>query len=116
MSYYLAHFVSWLCCRLPGGFCEWLGRVFGRLTWPLVPGKRRRMAKENICRCLGVDEAAADRIARASWIRFGPMLFEVLRFPVIKEQMAQYALQRYGNGDQARNIVDSTSWEAFGYK
>ena len=90
MSYYLAHFVSWLCCRLPGGFCEWLGRVFGRMTWPLVPGKRRRMAKENICRCLGVDEAAAERIARASWIRFGPMLFEVLRFPVIKEQMAQY--------------------------
>jgi len=90
MSYYLAHFVSWLCCHLPGSFCDWLGRCLGQMTWPLVPAKRRRMARENIQRCLATDEQETGRIARASWVRFGPMIFEVLRFPVIKRQIDRY--------------------------
>lgn len=32
-----------------------------------------------------------------------------------KEQLSQYALQRYGNGDQARKLVNSTDWKSFGY-
>ena len=40
--------------------------------------------------CLQVDEREAERIAKASTVRFGPMLFEVLRFPLIKRRIADY--------------------------
>ena len=90
MSYYLAKFFSCLCCLLPGRFCDWLGGWIGRLTWSLVPRRRRRMASENIQRCLGMDAVAAERVAKASWVRFGPMLLEVLRFPVLRNHMADY--------------------------
>ena len=79
MSYYLAKIFSYICCLLPARFCDWLGNQLGRLTWLVVPQKRKRMARENIQRCLEVDAAEAERIAKASWVRFGPMLLEVLR-------------------------------------
>ena len=90
MAYYLALAISRICCLLPGGFCDWLGRLLGRLTWPLVPARRKTLAQDNIKLCLQVNEQEARRIARASWERFGPMLFEVLRFPVLKQHMAEY--------------------------
>ena len=40
--------------------------------------------------CLGTDERESKRIAKESALRFGPMLFEVLRFPVIVHHMADY--------------------------
>ena len=40
--------------------------------------------------CLGTDERESERIAKESAVRFGPMLFEVLRFPVIVRHMADY--------------------------
>ena len=41
------------------------------------------MAKENIKDCLGVDETEAEKIARESVYRFGRMLIEVLKYPLI---------------------------------
>ena len=72
--------------------CNSLGRFLGRLTWKAVPKKRKQLAKDNIMRCLGVDEAEAERIAKASWVQFGPMLMEVLRYPKLIENgtMQQY--------------------------
>ena len=90
MSYYMMLFFSKLFCLLPGSFCDWLGNVLGSLTWQAIPGKRRRMAVDNVAACLGVGEAEAERIAKKSWQRFGPMLFEVLRFPVLKKEFASY--------------------------
>ena len=90
MTYYLTRLFSWLCCRLPGGFCSALGEFLGKCTWPLVPKRRRQMAVENIKICLGVDEAEAERIARASWVRFGPMTFEVMRFPVLRDRFSEF--------------------------
>ncbi len=84
MAYHFARFMSWLCCLLPGCFCERLGIFLGALTWYLVPSRRREMAVNNARVCLGVDERRARQIVRDSWIRFGPMLFEVMRFPVLK--------------------------------
>ena len=52
MSYYLAKIFSYICCLLPARFCDWLGNQLGRLTWLVVPQKRKRMARENIQRCL----------------------------------------------------------------
>ena len=90
LAYYFAKATSFILCILPAGFCEWLGVTLGKLTWCFVPRKRRRMARDNVMRCLGVDEAEADRIAKASWVRFGPMLMEVMRFPKILEHMDDY--------------------------
>ena len=90
MSYYLAKIFSYICCLLPARFCDWLGNQLGRLTWLVVPQKRKRMARENIQRCLEVDAAEAERIAKASWVRFGPMLLEVLRFPVLRNHLTEY--------------------------
>ncbi len=90
LSYYLMLLFSKFCCLLPASLCEWLGRGLGSFAWCVIPRRRKRMAKENIMRCLAVEEAEAERIARASTVRFGPMLFEVLRFPVLKAEMKDY--------------------------
>ena len=89
-AYYLLKVLSWVCCRLPRGCCEWMGRMLGAALWPLVPKKRKDLAREQVRKCLGVDEKEAERIARASSVRFGPMLFEVLRFPVIRRHIGEY--------------------------
>jgi Kdo2-lipid IVA lauroyltransferase/acyltransferase len=90
MSYYLALWFSRFCCCLPGRLCDTIGELLGWVTWPFVPGRRKKMAEENIMFCLKVCKNEAERIAKASWVRFGPMLFEVLRFPVLKKCMHTY--------------------------
>ena len=90
LSYYLLKALSKLCCLLPRGACEVIGRVLGALAWPLVPKRRKKLAKDQIMMCLGVDEKEAERLAKASSVRFGPMLMEVLRFPVIRKHIGDY--------------------------
>ena len=92
MIYYVMKFFRWIACRFSMDSCNSLGRFLGRLTWKAVPKKRKQLAKDNIMRCLGVDEAEAERIAKASWVQFGPMLMEVLRYPKLIENgtMQQY--------------------------
>jgi KDO2-lipid IV(A) lauroyltransferase len=67
-----------------------LGRGLALMLWPFVPKKRKLLARQQIMDCLQVDEKEAERIAKESTLRFGPMLFEVLRSPVIKRQMDEY--------------------------
>lgn len=90
MDYFVMKLISKICCVLPASFCEQLGRLLGRLSWHVIPKKRRKMARENVMQCLGVDETQAELIARKSWERFGPMFFEVMRFPVLKETFGDY--------------------------
>ena len=87
--YFLEKCLSFFCCLLPECVCEWLGNALGALTWPLVPKKRRKLATDNVMQCLGVSEGEAERIAKASWVRFGPMAFEVLRFPRFKGRLRE---------------------------
>lgn len=90
MLYYVLKAISWLVCALPRGCCEILGRALGNLAWLVVPQKRKKMAVNQIKMCLDIDDAEANRIAKESTVRFGPMLFEVLRFPVIKKNPEAY--------------------------
>lgn len=90
LAYYFARFASFILCILPSGFCECIGKLFGELTWHVVPKKRRSMACDNVMRCLRVDEKEAERIAKASWVRFGPMLMEVMRFPKLKNHFGDF--------------------------
>ncbi|AOH47269.1 lipid A biosynthesis acyltransferase [Selenomonas sp. oral taxon 920] len=89
-SYYAVKFLSRILCLLPHGIAMALGAVLARLAWIFVPAKRRTLAREQIMRCLDVSEPEAERIARESSLRFGPMLMEVLRFPVMKPRMRDY--------------------------
>lgn len=89
-AYYLVKFLSFVLCFLPKGGSDSLGRGLALFLWPFVPKKRKLLAKKQIMDCLQVDEQEAERIAKESTIRFGPMLFEVLRFPVIKEHIDDY--------------------------
>ena len=92
LSYHFARLASCLACLLPGSLAEIIGRGLGALAWMVIPKWRKAMARENIRLCLGVDEAGADRIAKESVVRFGPMTMEVLRFPVLKRQMERYVV------------------------
>lgn len=90
MLYYILKAISALACALPRSLCESLGRGLGHFAWLVVPRKRKDLARCQIKMCFDVDDIEANRIARESTVRFGPMLFEVLRFPIIKKQPEKY--------------------------
>lgn len=85
MQYYLVKCFSGFIRLLPPKLRHGIGGLIGSLCWPLVPAKRRKMAIDNICRSLGVDEHQAYSLARASAVRFGPMFMEVLAMPQLSE-------------------------------
>lgn len=123
MSYYIMKAVSVIACLLPRGICEWLGRGLGNFVWLVIPQKRKVLARTQIMKCLGTDKAEADRIAKASTVRFGPMLFEVLRFPIIKKNPQGYVrieglekLQQGMAGGKGAIIAaaHSGNWELMG--
>ena len=90
LSYHIFKVISWVACLLPRFVCEAAGTALGNLAWLVVPAKRKNLAVNQVKTCLQVDEREAERIAKASTVRFGPMLFEVLRFPLIKRRIADY--------------------------
>ena len=104
LSYYAVKLLSRIVCLLPHGFAMRLGAGLARLAWPFVPTQRKILARRQVMRCLGADETEAARIARASSLRFGPMLMEVLRFPVMKPRMSDY-VTIVGAVDEARAAV-----------
>lgn len=90
MLYYLLKIVEKIICFLPENIAMILGKIFGKITWLLVPKKRKIMAIDNIKRSLNLDEKKAKEIAKSSWVRFGPMFVEVLRFSKIKNNLDKY--------------------------
>ena len=90
MLYYIMKFFSRICCLLPRSFCLWLGNLLGQVTWVLVPDRRKRMAIDNVKKCLMLTENEAASIAKKSWTRFGYMIIEVLRFPLMKNNITDY--------------------------
>ncbi|XFO68112.1 Phosphatidylinositol mannoside acyltransferase [Sporomusa silvacetica DSM 10669] len=91
MLYYLVKIVSRFVCILPRALRRNLGMVIGRLCWPLVSKKRRKMAIDNISRSLGITEEQAETIAKSSGIRLGPMFMEVLHMPRLnKDNINKY--------------------------
>lgn len=125
LAYYFACLVSRIACLLPRSVAEHVGLALGNLAWLVIPGWRRKMAVENIVLCLGTDPSAAERIARASVVRFGPMLMEVLRFPVLKKHMKEYvtiegdeylqdAMEQGGGKGGIIATAHSGNWELMG--
>lgn len=90
MSYYLVLLISKIVCLLPWSLCRKIDRLIAEIIYPFVPARRKKMSRENIMRCLNVNETEAERISKASTIQFGSILFEVLRFPVLKDNMKSH--------------------------
>ena len=90
LSYYLVLMISKFVCLLPWSFCRKIAGLISQIAWPFVPKRRKKMARENIIQCLQVDEVEAERISKASAMQWGDLLFEVLRFPVLKKTMKEH--------------------------
>ncbi|MDU2063704.1 MAG: lysophospholipid acyltransferase family protein [Sporomusaceae bacterium] len=89
--YILIKALSKLICLLPSALRYGLGRGLGQFFWLLVPKKRRLLSCENMQQALGIDAARAQKLTKASAVRFGPMLMEVLYLPkVTKETIAAH--------------------------
>ena len=89
-TYYLAKFLSKIACILPFCVCENIGKALGNFAWLVIPKWRKNLAINNAKECLNIDEAQAAEIAKKSTVRFGPMVMEVLRFPLIKEDIKSH--------------------------
>lgn len=72
------------------------GDALGKFFWLLVPGRRKRLAVANLLRTgLAKDEKEAERIAKASAVRFGPLGVSMFRFPLLtKENISEYVTIR----------------------
>lgn len=90
VTYYLAKILSKTACLLPQNICEIIGLALGNLAWLLIPKWRKELATKNVKECLKTNEEQAVEIAKKSTVRFGPMVMEVLRFPIIKKNMESY--------------------------
>ena len=67
---------------LPKGAQHIFGRWLGVFFWTFVPKKRKELAVRQILECkITSDRNEAERIAKESVLRFGPMMVEVLTFP-----------------------------------
>ena len=90
LSYRAVKLLSHFVCLLPHRAAMMIGAGLARLLWPFIPARRKRLAQTQIEHCLHVSPAEAARIARESTLRFGPMLMEVLRFPVLRRHIEDY--------------------------
>lgn len=87
MSYHFARLLSRLICILPWRLCLLLGDVIALIAWIFLPSRRKKLSRENIMRCLRVDEQRAERISKAAAVQYGQVLMEVLRFPELRSTM-----------------------------
>lgn len=109
---------------LPLKFALTLGRGLASLIWIFLPAKRKRLATENIRRCLNVTQDEAERIARESTVQFGTIFIEVLSFPKLKKNMAHHVkviglkyLTQYKNSSERGAVImtcHSDNWELMG--
>lgn len=90
LSYRAVKLLSHFVCLLPHRAAMMIGVGLARLLWPFIPARRKRLAQTQIEHCLHVSPAEAARIARESTLRFGPMLMEVLRFPILRRHIEDY--------------------------
>lgn len=85
LGYYIVKLFSKFMCIAPLWLRKLLARFLGSVAVLVVPRWRMQMAEANIRECLGVSEARAQQIAEDSLHRFGRMVVEVMRFPLLNE-------------------------------
>ena len=96
LTYYIMKLVSKVFCILPWRVGLAFGNCLGRLGLMFVPEWRMRMAAANVQECLGVSPEEARKIADQSVVKFGRMIIEVLRFPLLNPETIQSVVKTDG--------------------
>ena len=86
LGYYIVKLFSKLMCVSPKWLRNLVASLLGGIACAFIPKWRMDMATANVMECLGVDEARARQIADGSLRRFGRMIVEVMRFPLLKPE------------------------------
>ena len=90
LGYYAIHFFSKIMCILPLCLRKLFAAFVGSVAVLVVQKWRLLMAQANVQECLGVSPERAKQIAEDSLRRFGRMVVEVLRFPLLnKDNISQ---------------------------
>ena len=90
LGYYIVKLFSKIMCILPKCLRNLFASFLGSVAVLVVPKWRLQMAAANVQECLGVSPERARQIAEDSLHRFGRMVVEVLRFPLLnKDNIAQ---------------------------
>ena len=90
MSYRFARLMSRLICFLPWSLCLMIADALASIAWIFLPRRRKNLSRDNIMRCLHVDELRAEQISKAAAIQYGQVLIEVLRFPILRSTMKSH--------------------------
>ena len=124
LTYYVMKLVSKIFCLLPLSMGMTFGNGLGRLALKFVPEWRMRMAAANVEECLHVSPEEAKEIAVQSVVKFGRMVIEVLRFPllnretiesVVKTDGLEYLEEAYAKGKGALMCTGHFgNWELLG--
>ena len=96
LAYYVMKLVSKIFCILPWSVGLAFGKCLGRLALLIVPEWRMRMAAANVEECLHVPPEEAQKIAEASVLKFGRMIMDVLRFPLLNRETIDAVVQTDG--------------------
>ena len=94
LAYYVVKFFSWIMCVAPKCLRNLTAAILGGIAVVATPKWRMQMAAVNIQECLGVDQARAQQIAEKSLRRFGRMVVEVMRFPLLNKDNICYDLSK----------------------
>ena len=124
IPYYFLKFLSKIICLLPINFSIKFGRGLASFLWLFLPNKRKKIATDNICRCLNVSYPDANRIAKESTVQCGSIFVEVLAFPLLKKIMHSHVkviglehLTNYKSSSQRGAVImtcHSDNWELMG--
>lgn len=96
LGYYIVKLFSKLMCISPRFVRNLLVHFLGSVAVLVVPRWRMQMAEANIRECLGVSDERAKQIAADSLHRFGRMVIEVMRFPLLNEKTIHEQVQVEG--------------------
>lgn len=91
-TYRLLKGLGAFCCGLSEQGAIRAGKALGSFFWLVVPKRRKTLAVKNILRAgITTDTKEAERIAKASAVRFGPLGVSMFRFPLLnKDNIHQY--------------------------
>ena len=124
LAYYAMKLISKIICLLPWSLVRILGAGLGQVALWVTPKWRLEMAAANVQECLGLPEAKARQVAAQSLTKFGRLVMEVLRFPLLNAQNLRqtvsvdgeaYLQEAYAAG---RGVIMATghfgNWELLG--
>lgn len=96
LGYYIVKLFSKLMCISPRFVRNLLAHFLGSVAVLVVPRWRMQMAEANIRECLGVSDERVKQIAADSLHRFGRMVIEVMRFPLLNKKTIHEQVQVEG--------------------